>query len=565
MKKTPIIAGVVGLGILGGAYLGGVYISSNKAISALHQLVDSTNNAVGIDYLRIEENKGLFSSTVHLSAFNPLASREIGNAQLTLHHGLLSTDIDGKLMLNDPRWQKLPPIKDNGGVDVVGHINNFNSKGSFVQIELNSREDSHKPALEGNGFGIAFRTEVIDGFDQNTQDTLHGFIAKGMHEQSPTGGDGRGDGKETSILVSMKAYGPKGSVDIDVPVLYQQNSTATDASMTMSMRVNGNDVLKPKGIESISGVSHVTKDKHQVGSYARFGASGNIVLPQGRRDDVGYLLNPSITAEVDEKGAYAALKSTGMAYQNDDERIVVGPVSLSLFTDMALYSEQLDQDVAIRALPMEKRLAALTSSTMRLPDIHAELHDLVITNYDDDDETTKKTLKSAVLNISRDLSMPVTHVAFDVQDINDDNVEHANFTQRITLDQPIVDTAVRILQTLNSTRYQPSSDQIEGFKQSILTLLKSSPRIVLNEWQFSAANVSRVMNAMGELNVLGDTVHRLENIDENNIKAHFTINGLPDEVVRYANDAGFESIHSNQAVNIDMIEGHLMVNGKQVR
>lgn len=564
MKKTPIIAGLIGLGILGSAYLGGLYISSNKAMSTLHQLVDSTNSTAGIDYLRVEENKGLFSSTVHLSAFNPLVSHEVGNVQLTLHHGLLSTDIDGKLMLNDARWQNLPLIKNNGGVDVLGHINNFNAKGSFVQVELNDQENDHKPVREGNAFGIAFRTEIVDGFDQSIQDTLHGIIAKGLSEQSPAKGGGRGDGKETSILVSMKAYGPKGRVDIDMPVLHQKNSTATDTSMALSVLVNGSDVLKPNGIGSVSGVSHLTNDKHQMGSYARFGALGNIMLPSGRRGDVGHVLNPSLTAEINEKGAYGVLQSSGMAYQNDEEHIVMGPLSLSLFTDMAAYSQQLDQAAAIKALPEKERLAALTSIAMRLPDVHAELHDMVITQYDDGDKA-EKSLKSAAVDISRDLTMPVTHVAFEMRDINDDDVKHANFIQRITLDQPIIDTAVGIFHTLNNTRYQPSSDQVRGFKESILTLLKGSPRIVLNESQFSAENLPHAMNATGELQVLGDTVQRLERFNEKNVKAHFTLTGLPDEVVNYAHDAGFETVRVGEDVNIDMVEGHLTVNGKLIR
>ncbi len=563
MKKTPIIAGVVGLGILGGAYLGGLYISGNKAMSVLHRWVDEANRSSGVDYLSLQEDRGLFRSTVHLSAANPTQPWTLGDAQLTFHHGIFSTDIDGKLMLNDPRWQSLPPIKKNGGFDVEGHIKSFSSQGSFVQTGIRGRVDDAKPESEFSAF---LRAELTSGFDQGTTDTLRALIAKGMNEQAPEGADGHGDGKEQNILLSVKAHGPKARVDIEMPILYQRNSASTDTSTVLSFRINGEDVLKPYGIESVSGVSHTTYDKYHRGSYARFDIPGKFMLPKSFvTDEPGYMSDLNFQARVDDNGASAALNIAGMEFQSEDSPFSMGPLRISAFSDIDTYGHLMDLSRTLKSMPQEDQVAALKTLGTRLPDIHLELHDMLLKGNDDEDTAAESSLKSVTMDIVRDLSAPVTHFDLKASDINGSGIEHADFSQRITIDQPIINTAISVLQVWGHARNEPSQAQLDDIKQQVLTLLKSSPRIVLNEWYFAAHNFPRPMIATGELSVLGDTLQSLDDLSEKSVKAHVTITGLPDELVSEALMRGLDSVNADTPVEIDFQAGKLSVNGEQVQ
>lgn len=566
MKKTPIIAGVVGLGILGGAYLGGLYISGNKAMSALQNLVDESNQSAGFDLLSLQEEKGLFSSAANLSLTNPTRSVVLANAQLTLHHGVFSTDIDGKFMLNDPRWQQIEPIRKNGGLDVQGHFNSFGTKGSFAQIGMSGRVDDAKPSSDDNTFSFFLRAEPTGGFDPATQDKLRELIAKGMNGQVPTEAAPHDISKESHGLISVRARGPKSRVDIEMPVLYQNNGTFTDSSALLTVRLNGEDVLKPYGIQSINGVSHTTDDKYHRGSYTRIDVPGKIMLPSAPGATAPSLASDvSFLAEVNDKQASASLNIGGMDFQDDSRHFSVGPMRFTLFNDIDTYGRLMMLEKSLGTLSPEGRQAAVATLETYLPNFHFEMNDMVIKETDYDDADTESTLKSVTMDIVRDLSAPVTHFTLTASDVNSSDVQHAELTQRITVDQSIVDTGMRVLQELNQARFQPSDALMTDAKQQVLALLQRSPRIVLDELYFSAENLPRPLRASGEVSVLGDALKQLEELDEKRIKAHFTINGLPDELVSEAHSRGMNTISADKPVEVDFLAGNLLINGQRVQ
>lgn len=98
MKKTPII--IAGIVVVGAAYLGGLYVSGSKALSSLHQVVDRTNASQSKMHLDLQdEQRGLFSSSVKVVAVNT-EKKVLVDAPLSLHHHLLSTDIDSHVAVS---------------------------------------------------------------------------------------------------------------------------------------------------------------------------------------------------------------------------------------------------------------------------------------------------------------------------------------------------------------------------------------------------------------------------------------------------------------------------------
>lgn len=557
MKKTPIIAGLVGLGILGGAYLGGAYLSSNTAMEKLHQWVDYANQASTERYDIVEENKGLFSSTAHVTVTDTFGSAPVVDTQLTFHHGILSTDIDGKLMFNIPSWQQLEVIKNNGGMDVSGHVNTFKAKGNFIQFGLTAPANADS---KGKEFSFVLRAESSVDFDQSTQDKLHALIAQGVDGQEKA----TSDGKETNILVSMKGHGPKAELNIDVPVLYQQNSNAYDTSTTMYVRLDGKDVLKPNGIQSIDGVSHYTKGEHPLGSYMYLNVPGTLSIPS--EQGMQTLADMSVLADVSDKGAQGTMRIARTSVQEGDRSFASGPVTMSMMFNASAYNEMLALGNSLKGMTPEARSVALKNFAWKLPDIHAEAHDIVMKKQD---ENTKKetndSMKAIALDIVRDVNTPVTHVNMTASDIISDEVKHGDFSQKIMVDQLIVDTAFNISHTLGSMRDQPSMEQIDSMQQQALVLLQSSPRIVLDELRLSAENLPHVFSATGEVKVAGDAIHSLGDIDNKIFTAHFTITGLPSELVEQAHNNGLENISADKPIHVDFVAGRLTINGKEVR
>ena len=571
MKKTPIIAGVVGLGMLGGAYFGGLYVSGTKAMNALRQMVVSVNEGAGAEYLQLQEERGLFSSTAHIVVQDPITKSVKADSKLTFHHGVFSTDIDGKLMVNNPLLRKTKSIEDNGGFDVLGHVNTFGSKGNFVQVAISNPINDKKELTEDNKEGMVFRAEQGVALDQPTLDKLRSVIAKGMNGQSPVGADGRGDGKESTVLISLRVKAPGNNVDINVPVLYQKNSRATDASMFMSVNYNGNDVLKPYGIDAIDGVSHQTNDIHKMGSYARFDMHGALTIPSRSANAhspfIAKLAGLGLLTEINENEAYTAFKadSLDMRGDNNDRRNVsTGPVSFKVSIDSSAYKKLLDDIRAWPSMRESERLASQKAWQTYLPDLHLEMQNLHVEDYNHEGSEDNVSTKNTVFSVTRDPKQLVTRVAWEAHDIhgiNGHEAAHVSISESFTLDQSIVDASMGILAKAQQAQFKLSDEQKKGIEQDVLTLLKKSPHIVLNRLQVSNSNWPQAIDASGEVHVLGDTISSLQSFNPASIVAHLEASGLPSDQIERLDKEGVYGLSSDKPVTVDFRGGILLING----
>lgn len=567
MKKTPIIAGIVGLGIIGGAYLGTLYYSGSKAISDVHRYGDMINKYSIVDYIDIKEDRGLFSSTVHIIVNNPLLyafdpSQQpavTADTRLTLHHGIVSTDIDGKFMLNDPRWQAIDAIRKNEGFDVSAHINTFSEKGNFFQAKLDMPFTEKASSSKGNPPVITFRARIEQQseFDPLIQGKLRGLITKGINEQLPV----KSDGKEYSYILKVGALSDNKSAEIEAPFLYQENSNAVDIATTVFFKIDGQDALNSMGIDKIDGVSHITQDNHWQGSYARFSIPSIAYTNEGYsrafRSDLVFQTG------INDKQAYFTARTGGIDAHDANSHFSMGPASLSMFTDAQTNAQMSDLAASLKSntLSQQEQRAALKKLITYLPDLHAELHNIALTTPD----SATRSLESATLDITRDISAPVTHVGIEALGINGD-ITHGHFSQHLSVDQSIIDTAANIIELINATHSNPSIAQInimqEDMQEELLNLIKTSPRIVLNDLEFSADEYPRELKASGEVSVQGDAITHLAALNPKCVNAHFTVIGLPDKVEQFFRGAGLSNIDANQPVNIDFKEGHSWVNGE---
>lgn len=562
MKKTPIIAGLIGLGVVGGAYLGALYYSGNKATSAIRQSVDMFNKSSIVDYVEIEEDRGLFSSDVHVIAKSPMAkvfdpsqsSAAIADAKLTLHHGIFSTDVDGKFMLNATSWKELEVIRKNEGLDISAHINTFNEMGNFVQAKIDV-----PPAKENtsstNNVTVRIRIEPQAVFDQGTQDKLKTIIAKGINEQAPI----KSDGKEHRYILKAGVLGTNKTFDIEMPILYQENSNATDVATTVLLKVDGQDSLKASGIDEINGVSHITRDEHLKGSYALLRIP-HIKAPDERQPQ-GTLSDITFQTGINDKQTYFTARIGSVDAHDADSHIVMGPASISMFSDIQTEDrlKALAESLRSNNLSQQERQDIFKKLITYMPDVHAELHDVAFTTAYNEN----KSLKSATLDITRDINTPVTHVGVELHDINGD-ITHGHFSQHVSVDQSIIDTVMSVGQAVNVARFVPSMDPTDIAQKELFALIKSSPRVVLNDFSFSADEFPRELKASGEAVVQGDAITRLEDFDEKYVNAHFVVTGLPDELEELFEEKGLVSIENDQPINIDLKSGHIWVNGEKL-
>ena len=570
MKKTPIIASVVGLGILGSAYLGGLYVSSSKTMSMLRQLVDRENKRAGIEYAQLQEEKGLFNSTAHLIVRHPALKGPELDAQLVFHHGVFSTDIDGKLMLN-PLFNNIQLLKDNNGLDISGHINTFGSKGNFLQADFKPSVKDGSARAAGENNSVVIRAEQNVDLDQSTLDKLHGVIAKGVNGQSAAGADGRGDGKESNLLLSMRVNNDSNSTNIDIPVLYQQNSGAVDVSMSVSLSVNGLDMLKPHGIDSIEGVSHSTNSAYKLGSYAGFNMLGTFVLPSSRTDVSEVKLGSiSASAEVDNEGARSMVKVAALNMNGHEGPASMGPLSFKASMPISSYTKFMDDYRAWDTWPEANRLATQKKWRSYLPDLQVDIENIHADGYDDEGSAVHNSAKHIKLALTRDLERPVSHVALEMRDLNGSELVHGNITQLVTIDQSIIDTfmeTIVAMQDANMKRSAPS-EMAHVFEQNVLTLLQKSPRIELNNFQVSADNWPQVMNVSGAIAFQGDSLNNFtpltSQVSSDNITAYFTASGLPDELIKAINKDGKYDLSNDKPITVEFRNRQLMVNGKQV-
>ena len=566
MKKTPIIAGIVGIGILGGAYLGGLYVSGNKAMNALRQMAVNANETAGVDYVQLQEERGLFSSTAHIVIQEPMTKNVKVDSHLIFHHGVFSTDIGGKLMFNNDQFQQIDFIRNNDGLDVLGHINTFGSKGNFIQAAISHRIDDKKALLADNEASLLIRAESGVNFDQATLDKLRSVIAKGMNGQSPVGADGRGDGKESNMLMSLQVKGPGASVDVSVPVLYQENSHATDASMFMSVNYNGQDVLKSYGIDAIDGVSHGTNDKYKLGSYARFDLHGMFAFPpeSAHSPFSGQLAGLGLLAEVNESGIYTLLKADSLDARADGQHVAAGPVSFKLSMDSGAYGKLLDDSRAMPAMPAAERLAVQKVWQTYLPDLHLEVQNLRTEGYDDEGDEEQVSIENMVFAVTRDIKQPFTHITSDIRGVNGGEMANGDISLLVTLDQSIIDIFMRMSAIAQQTQFHPSNEQVQGMKLDALAFLQTSPRIVLDKLQVSNARWSHAVNASGEVAVVGNTIRSLSSFGATNITAHLTASGLPSDQLEQLDEYGVYGLSSDKPVTIDFHDGELLINGKSI-
>ena len=570
MKKTPIIASVVGLGILGCTYLGGLYVSSSKTMGMLRQLVDRENKRAGIEYVQLQEERGLFNSTAHLTARHPVLKGPELDTHLVFHHGVFSTDIDGKLMLK-PLFNNLQLLKDNNGLDVSGHVNTFGSKGNFLQAEFKPSTKDGKALTSGKNNSFVIRAEQNVDLDQSTLDKLHGVIAKGVNGQSAVGADGRGDGKESNLLLSMRANNASNSTHIDIPVLYQQNSGAVDASMSVSFSINDLDMLKSYGIDSIEGVSHSTNSAYQIGSYAGFNMLGTLALPASRTDVSEVKLSSiSASAVIDNEGARSMLTVAALNMNGHEGPVSIGPLSFKASIPISSYTTLMDDYRAWGTWPEANRLAAQKKWRSYFPDLQVDIENVRANSYDDDGSVAPNSAQHIKLAVTRDPERPVSYVALEMRDLNGSELVHGNITQLITIDQPIIDTFMEtIVAVQDANMKQTATSEINRiFEQNMLTLLQKSPRIVFDKFQMSADNWPRVMNVSGAVAFQGESLTNLTPLTSqtsaDNITAYFTASGLPDELIKAINKDGKYGLSDDAPITVEFRNRQLMVNGKHV-
>ena len=140
MKKSPIIAAVVSLGIIGGGYLGGMYYLSGKTMSFLHAQVDKLNTVQGVHAEVQNEQRGLFTSH---ATVNIAAEDTVYNMPLAIHHGFFNTAVDSPSLAITEHGKNI--FKASGAerdaAVVTAHFNNAGVihetfKGSTVDIVL---------------------------------------------------------------------------------------------------------------------------------------------------------------------------------------------------------------------------------------------------------------------------------------------------------------------------------------------------------------------------------------------------------------------------------------------